>query len=327
MRIERVGIMRDIFEEISDLGIVPVIAIESPESAEPLAEALIGGGLPCAEITFRTSAAEESIRLISKAYPEMLVGAGTVLSAEQADRAIDAGASFIVSPGLNPKVVSHCISKGVTVIPGTATPSDVEAAIELGLGAVKFFPAEAAGGIKMIKAMSAPYTQMRFLPTGGVTPENLMDYLSFDKVIACGGSWMATKDLISSSSFDKIKALTREAVAKSLGFKVKHVGINFDEAESAGKAADVLAALFGFEKKVGNTSIFSGGSFELMKQKGAGMHGHIAVETNSVKRAMAFLKRQGATFNESTIKTAKGKPTFVYLNDEIGGFAIHLLQK
>jgi 2-dehydro-3-deoxyphosphogluconate aldolase/(4S)-4-hydroxy-2-oxoglutarate aldolase len=319
--------MSGIFEEIGDLGIVPVIAIESAESALPLAQALINGGLPCAEITFRTSAALESIRAISSRFPEMLLGAGTVLSAEQADKAVEAGARFIVSPGLNAKVVSHCVSKGIPVIPGVATPSDVEAAIELGLSIVKFFPAEAAGGARMIKAMAAPYTQMRFLPTGGVTPENLLEYLSFDKVLACGGSWMATKELISAGAFGRIESLAREAVAKTLGFRLRHVGLNFSQEEGAGEAADRLQALFGMERKDGASSIFAGDGLELMKSKGLGLHGHVAIETNSVKRAMAFLRRNGASFNESTLRVSKGKPEFVYLDEEIGGFAIHLIQK
>ncbi|MDR1643325.1 MAG: bifunctional 4-hydroxy-2-oxoglutarate aldolase/2-dehydro-3-deoxy-phosphogluconate aldolase [Clostridiales bacterium] len=320
--------MSSIFEEISDLGIVPVIAIDSADSAVPLAKAIIDGGLPCAEITFRTAAAEESIKRISEAYPEMLVGAGTVLTTEQADKAVAAGAKFIVSPGINPKVVSHCLSKGVPIIPGISTPSEAEQALELGLSIVKFFPAEAAGGLKMIKALAAPYTGLKFVPTGGVTPDNLLDYLAYDKVLACGGSWMATKDLISKGDFAKIEQLTRQAVVLSLGFSLKHVGLNFDSEETASQAGDEFKKLFGFDKKVGNSSIFASEGFELMKKNGRGLHGHIAIQTNSVKRAMAYLKRQGATFNESTlVLLPNGKPEFVYLNEEIGGFALHLKQK
>ena len=175
----------DMLKQISDIGIVPVIKITDVNKAVPLAKALIDGGLPIAEITFRTDAAEESIRIMHKDYPDMIIGAGTVLTAEQADRAINAGATFIVSPGLNPEVVKHCTAKGYPIVPGCATPSEIEMAMSLGLDTVKFFPAEAAGGIAMIKAMSAPYGKIKFMPTGGIGKDNLNDYLSFGKVFAC----------------------------------------------------------------------------------------------------------------------------------------------
>ena len=180
--------MNKVLEEISKIGIVPVIALDRAEDAEPLAKALCDGGLPCAEVTFRTAAAEESIRIMSDRFPDMLVGAGTVLTTEQVDRAVNAGAKFIVSPGLNPKVVKYCVDKNIPITPGTSNPSDVEAAIELGLDVVKFFPAEAAGGLNMIKSMAAPYTNMKFMPTGGINAKNLTSYLDFNRIIACGGS-------------------------------------------------------------------------------------------------------------------------------------------
>ena len=204
--------MNEVLEKISKIGIVPVVVLDDAKDAKPLAEALVKGGLPCAEVTFRTAAAEESIRIMASEFPEMLVGAGTVLTTEQVDRAVNAGAKFIVSPGLNPKIVKYCIEKGVPVTPGTANPSDVEQAIELGLEVVKFFPAEAAGGLNMIKSMAAPYTQMKFMPTGGVNAKNLESYLSCDKIIACGGSWMVKGDLVKAGKFDEIREMTEEAV-------------------------------------------------------------------------------------------------------------------
>ena len=180
--------MNEVLEKIQKIGIVPVDVLDDPKDAAPLAKALCEGGLPCAEVTFRTAAAEESIKIMTSQFPDMLVGAGTVLTAEQADRAAAAGARFIVSPGLNPTVVKHCMEKGLPVVPGTATPSDVDTAISLGLDTVKFFPAEQAGGIAMIKAMAAPYTQMKFMPTGGINAKILNSYLAFDKVLACGAS-------------------------------------------------------------------------------------------------------------------------------------------
>lgn len=197
---------------ISELGVVPVVVIHDVKDAVPLADALVAGGLPCAEVTFRTEAAERSIRLMGEKYPDMLVGAGTVLTIDQVDRAVSAGARFIVSPGFDPEIVDHCLEKDIPVFPGCITPSEVAQAVKRGLKIVKFFPAEQAGGLQMIKAMAAPYTTMRFMPTGGIGVKNLKTYLECDKVAACGGSWMVKRDLIEAGEFDKICELTREAV-------------------------------------------------------------------------------------------------------------------
>lgn len=204
--------MTDLIKKISDTGIIPVVKIDRAADALPLANALKNGGLCCAEITFRTDAAEEAIRIIHENFPDFLLGAGTVLTTVQADRAMAAGASFIVSPGFNPVVVKHCLDNNYPIIPGVCTPTEVEAAMSLGLNTLKFFPAEAAGGVKMIKAMSAPYTQIRFMPTGGIGVNNLADYLNCKAVFACGGSWMVPGDKINDGKFDEIEALTKEAV-------------------------------------------------------------------------------------------------------------------
>ncbi len=204
--------MENLIKKISEVGVVPVVKLDSADDALPLAAALKEGGLACAEVTFRTDAAEESIRRIATEYPEFLVAAGTVLTPAQADAAINAGASFIVSPGLNPEVVKHCQKKGYPIIPGVCTPTEVELALSLGLKYLKFFPAEAAGGVKMIKAMSAPYTSVRFMPTGGIGVGNLADYLNCKAVYACGGSWMVPADKIAEGKFDEISKLTKEAV-------------------------------------------------------------------------------------------------------------------
>ena len=201
------------FEKLEKFGVIPVIALDDPDDALPLAAALSDGGLSCAEVTFRTAAAEESIRRIAAAYPDMLVGAGTVLTTQQVDRAVAAGAKFIVSPGLNPNVVRHCLEKGVPAAPGCCTPSEIEQAIELGLSVVKFFPAEAMGGLKTIKALAAPYTGLRFMPTGGINASNLRSYLEYPRVLACGGSWMVSKELIRAHDFAQITELVRQATA------------------------------------------------------------------------------------------------------------------
>ena len=201
------------FEKLEKFGVIPVIALDDPDDALPLAAALTDGGLSCAEVTFRTAAAEESIRRIAAAYPDMLVGAVTVLTTQQVDRAVAAGAKFIVSPGLNPNVVRHCLEKGVPAAPGCCTPSEIEQAIELGLSVVKFFPAEAMGGLKTIKALAAPYTGLRFMPTGGINASNLRSYLEYPRVLACGGSWMVSKELIRAHDFAQITELVRQATA------------------------------------------------------------------------------------------------------------------
>ena len=204
--------MKTIAEQFYEYGLVPVVVLEEAKDALPLAKALVEGGLPCAEVTFRTEAAEESIRLMSEKYPEMLVGAGTVLTTKQVDRAAAAGAKFIVSPGFDPEIVDYCLEKKIPVFPGCITPSEVAQAVKHGLEVVKFFPAEQAGGVAMIKAMAAPYTMVKFMPTGGISAKNLKDYLSFGKILCCGGSWMVKGDMIRNGEFDKIREMTKEAV-------------------------------------------------------------------------------------------------------------------
>lgn len=204
--------MNEVLAKIQEISIVPVVVLNDAKDAAPLAKALCEGGLPCAEVTFRTDAAEESIRIMSEQFPDMLVGAGTVLTTEQVDRAVAAGAKFIVSPGLNPRIVKYCVEKGILITPGCCNPSDVEQALENGLKVVKFFPAEPAGGLKMIKAMAGPYVGVKFMPTGGINQNNVRDYLAYDRIIACGGSWMVKGDLIDAGDFEKIKELTKEAV-------------------------------------------------------------------------------------------------------------------
>lgn len=202
-----------ITERIAALGIVPVVSIQKPEHAIPLAEALLAGGLPCAEITFRTAAAAESIKLIRQHVPDLLVGAGTVLSTEQADIALSNGAEFIVAPGTNPAVVAHCVKRGVPIYPGVCTPSEIEMALSHGAEVLKFFPAEPAGGVNFLKAVCAPYHHVRFMPTGGIDLNNLGNYLALKQVVACGGSWMVKPELIKAGAFDQIEQLAREAVA------------------------------------------------------------------------------------------------------------------
>ncbi|MBQ7864091.1 MAG: bifunctional 4-hydroxy-2-oxoglutarate aldolase/2-dehydro-3-deoxy-phosphogluconate aldolase [Lachnospiraceae bacterium] len=319
--------MNPILEQFQKLGIIPVVVIDDAKDAVPLAKALCEGGLPVAEVTFRTDAAEEAIRLMSEAYPEMLVGAGTVLTTEQVDRAVAAGSKFIVSPGLNPKVVKYCQEKNVPITPGTARPTDIEMALELGLDVVKFFPAEQNGGLAMIKAMAAPYTKVKFMPTGGINAKNLKSYLDFDKIIACGGSWMVPKDLVAAGDFEAIKNLTREAVNTMLGFELRHIGINANSEDEADGVAGSFEKLFGFTKKVGGSSVFAGTAIEVMKAPYLGANGHIAIGTNYIERAVYHMELQGFEFDPETAKYKNGKLVAIYLKGELGGFAVHLVQK
>ena len=204
--------MKTIAKQFHEYGVVPVVVLEDAEDALPLAQALTEGGLPCAEVTFRTEAAEESIRRMREKYPDMLVGAGTVLTTEQVDRAVKAGAKFIVSPGFDPEIVDYCLGKEIPVFPGCTTPSELAQAVKRGMKVVKFFPAEQAGGVAMIKAMAAPYNTVKFMPTGGISAKNLKEYLEYDKILCCGGSWMVKGDMIRNGEFGKIKELTEEAV-------------------------------------------------------------------------------------------------------------------
>ncbi|MDR3332519.1 MAG: bifunctional 4-hydroxy-2-oxoglutarate aldolase/2-dehydro-3-deoxy-phosphogluconate aldolase [Synergistaceae bacterium] len=320
--------MNEILRQIGEIGIVPVIAISDVEKAVPLARSLAEGGIPCAEVTFRTAEGEESIRRIAKECPDVLLGAGTVLSTEQVDRAISAGARFIVSPGLNSKVVAHCADKGITITPGCSNPSDVDKAIEMGLDIVKFFPAEQAGGLDYIKAIAAPYKSVKFMPTGGINAGNLAKYLMYEKILACGGSWMVKADLINASRFDEITHLCEEAMNIAMGFEFKHMGFNAANANEAKNAAQMFETLFHIPVKAGNSSIFATNDIEIMKSPGYGKKGHICFSTNSIERAVAYFERRGIKFDKDSARfDTKGKYISVFFAEEICGFAVHLAGK
>jgi 2-dehydro-3-deoxyphosphogluconate aldolase/(4S)-4-hydroxy-2-oxoglutarate aldolase len=319
--------MNETLEKIGELGIIPVVKIEKAEDALPLGRALIDGDLPIAEITFRTSAAEESIKTLTRELPELLVGAGTVLTIKQARRAVSAGAQFIVSPGFNPKVVDYCLENSIPVTPGINNPTQIEMALERGIEVVKFFPAEASGGLPLLKSMSAPYTGIKFIPTGGIDPDNLNSYLSNKKVHACGGSWMVKVDLISSGNFAEITRLTKEAVSTMLGFEFAHLGINEENKDKALNSANLLSHLFYFSVKEGATSVFADPDFEITKNQYLGKHGHIAIATNDIYRTINYLKMKGVSVLPETAKEKDGKLKAIYLDQEVSGFAIHLLQK
>lgn len=319
----------NLIEKLYGIGIIPVVKITDPTSALPIAKALIEGHMPCVEVTYRSEYAGEAIKAISETYKgKILVGAGTVLNKEQVDDAIKNGAQFIVSPGFNPNIVKYCIEKNVPILPGCTTASQVEAAIELGLDVVKFFPAEASGGIKMIKALAGPFGNIRFMPTGGITDKNICDYLAFDKIVACGGSYMVTADIVKEKRFDEIVEICKRSIKTMLGLEIAHVGINPTKEESADNITKSLGSLMCTEPKVGNSSIFVGKDFEVMKEPYLGTNGHIAIAVNDIKRAISFFKANGYEFLEDTKKVNdKGQLMAIYFKGEIGGFAYHLVQK
>lgn len=317
----------EMIEQLSLAGLVPVIKVEEAADAAPLCKALSDGGLPVAEITFRSDAAEEAIRRVHAELPEVILGAGTVLTKEQADRAIAAGAAYIVSPGINAEIVRHCQERGVPIVPGCANPSDIEIALSLGLKTVKFFPAEALGGLKLIKAMAAPYGNVTFLPTGGINEQNLNEYLAFPKIVACGGSWMVPADAVAAKDWKRIETLTRSAVTAMLGLELKHVGVNSGSPEQCAKDAGTLVRLLGWSLDDHKNASFVGDAFEVMKIPFRGTNGHIAIACNSIRRARWHLERRGFRFDDDSVILRDGKLRAIYLKEEIAGFAFHLLQK
>ena len=298
-------------EKLRRLGIVPVVRIEDSKDAVSLANALSDGGLPIVEITFRSDAAIKSIEYISKECPDVLVGAGTVISLSQLDMAIDAGASFVVTPGFNETVVKACIDKGIPIFPGCTNPNDIESAMSLGINIVKFFPAEHAGGIQAIKALSAPYSNINFLPTGGINIKNLNDYLSFSRVIACGGSWMVDTSLISSGNFAEITRLTIQAVRTMLGLHLSDINVYYKNDEDVEKTAKTLESLFLFEYKA--ERIFH---ILLNSSEKAGC---FDIGTGCLKRAEYHLRRQN-------IPILEVKNNMIILDIDLNGFSVRLVK-
>ena len=292
--------MNPIVEKVYQIGIIPVIAFNSVDEALPLCKALADGGLPAAEVTFRTACAEDCIRKIHEEMPEMLLGAGTVLTTEQADRAMAAGASFIVAPGFDPEVCKHVIDKGGIMMPGTCSAGEMQQAMNMGCEALKFFPAEANGGVGMLKNIGAALKSAR---------------------------WMCKSDVIKAHDWAKITAQSKEAVDTMLGLKLMHIGINTENEEEAMKMANLIGSLLNMKVAPGNSSIFVGNKeFEIMKKPGRGTNGHIAIGCNNVDRAIYHLSQRGVKFDLDSKNVKNGKTIACYFADEIGGFAFHLVQ-
>jgi 2-dehydro-3-deoxyphosphogluconate aldolase/(4S)-4-hydroxy-2-oxoglutarate aldolase len=279
------------------------------------------------EITMRTDAGLESIRRVARGRPDMLVGAGTVLTLEQGKACVDAGARFIVSPGFDRTLAEWCLKNGTVITPGCVTPSEITGALSLGIGVVKFFPANVYGGLAAMKALAAPFGHIKFIPTGGVGPENLDVFSSAPFVHAVGGSWLCSKADVSAGNWERIERLSAEAARLLMGFEVRHLGVNCENDAEAGSVAYRFAALFGFDCRPGSSSIFAGDRIEVMRGRSLGTMGHIAVAVNQIARAAAYLEKRGVSVDWNTAKYRDGRCTAVYLREEAGGFAIRLLQK
>lgn len=317
----------EILDRLARAGLVPVVVLDDAKDAVPTANALLAGGVDVMEITFRTAAAADSIRAVAENCPDMLVGAGTVITLEQCKKAVECGAKFIVAPGYNDEVVAWCVENGIAVTPGCVTPTEIMAAMSHGLKVIKFFPANVYGGLNAMKALSGPFGGIKFIPTGGVNGNNVGEYISAPFIHAVGGSWVCAKADIAAGNFDKITALCKQARASIMGFEVAHIGINCQNAEDSMAVCEQLNKAFDFETKTGNSSNFSTSAIEVMKSMYLGKNGHIAVRTNSITVAVAELEKRGFVVDPETAKFKGDRMTAVYLKDEFGGFAVHLLQK
>ena len=316
-----------ILERLYQSAVVPVVVLDDAENAAPTARALLAGSVDVMEITFRTAAAAASIEAVARECPDIVVGAGTVVTLEQCKQAVDCGAQFIVSPGYSEEVVAWCVKNGVAVLPGCVTPGEIMAAMTHGLRVVKFFPANVYGGLQGMKALSAPFGGIKFVPTGGVNAANLSEYISAPFIHAVGGSWLCAKADIAAHNFEKITQLCSEARRIALGFELAHLGINTVGAEESLAVCRELDTAFGLGIKEGRSSNFAGTGIEVMKGPYLGTSGHIAIKTNSIARASAALAKAGFFLDKSTAKYRGDQIAAVYLQQEFGGFAVHLLQK
>ena len=317
----------DVLKQIGNCGVVPVVVLERAEDAIPTANALLAGGVDVMEITLRTAAGINSIREVADKCLGMCVGAGTVLTLEQCKQAVDAGAKFIVSPGFNREIVEWCISNNVVVTPGCVTPTEITEALSLGLNVLKFFPSNVYGGIQAMKALFGPFGNVKFIPTGGVSEKNLAEYVSEPFIHAVGGSWFCSSADITSGNFAKITSLAADATKTALGFEFGHLGINCKDENESMEVCQLFDTMFNTGIKEGASSNFASSSIEVMKSPFLGENGHIAIKTANISRAIAALAKQGYEVDMDTAKYKGDNMIAVYLKQNIGKFAIHLLQK
>lgn len=319
----------NVLDRIGNAGLVPVVVIDNAEDAAPAARALLDAGLDIMEITMRTSAGIQAIKNVRALEPDMLVGAGTILTLEKCKEAIEAGAQFIVSPGINPVIVEWCVTNNKIITPGCVTPSEIEKALSFGLNTLKFFPADVYGGVSAMTALQGPYKSVgvKFIPTGGVNDDNLTEFADKPFIHAIGGGWLCKTADITNHNFAAITENVKKTIDILIGFEIAHVGINQDTAEEALNVCKQFNKAFNFPIKEGSSSNFASTSIEVLKSKYLGTQGHLAVKTNNIQRAIHYLKQRGFEINMETAKYKGETMIAVYLRDEIGGFAVHLLQK
>ena len=316
----------DVLKRLAQSGVVPVVVLEDAKDAVPTAKAMLAGGIDVMEITFRTAAAADSIKAVAQECPDMVVGAGTVINLEQCKLAVECGAKFIVSPGYDEETVAWCCDNGIPVTPGCVTPTEIMMALKHGLKVLKFFPANVYGGLSAIKSLAGPFGGVKFIPTGGVNAQNLAEFISSPYIHAVGGSWICPKADIAAGNFDKITALCKEARKTLLGFEVAHIGINTPDADAEMDVCKAFNDAFDFNVKQGNSSNFASTGVEVMKSMFKGANGHIAIRTNKMIPAIAEMERRGYELDMDSVKD-KNNIKAVYFKNEIGGFAVHLLQK
>ena len=316
----------DVLKRLAQSGVVPVVVLEDAKDAVPTAKAMLAGGIDVMEITFRTAAAADSLQAVAQECPDMVVGAGTVINLEQCKLAVECGAKFIVSPGYDEETVAWCCDNGIPVTPGCVTPTEIMMALKHGLKVLKFFPANVYGGLSAIKSLAGPFGGVKFIPTGGVNAQNLAEFISSPYIHAVGGSWICPKADIAAGNFDKITALCKEARKTLLGFEVAHIGINTPDADAAMDVCKAFNDAFDFNVKQGNSSNFASTGVEVMKTMFKGANGHIAIRTNKMIPAIAEMERRGYELDMDSVKD-KNNIKAVYFKNEIGGFAVHLLQK
>ena len=316
----------DVLKRLAQSGVVPVVVLEDAKDAVPTAKAMLAGGIDVMEITFRTAAAADSIKAVAQECPDMVVGAGTVINLEQCKLAVECGAKFIVSPGYDEETVAWCCDNGIPVTPGCVTPTEIMMALKHGLKVLKFFPANVYGGLSAIKSLAGPFGGVKFIPTGGVNAQNLAEFISSPYIHAVGGSWICPKADIAAGNFDKITALCKEARKSLLGFEVAHIGINTPDADAAMDVCKAFNDAFDFNVKQGNSSNFASTGVEVMKTMFKGANGHIAIRTNKMIPAIAEMERRGYELDMDSVKD-RDNIKAVYFKNEIGGFAVHLLQK
>lgn len=315
------------YREIADIGIVPVVTFDKKEQVIPTAKALHTAGIRSIEITLRTEIGLDAIKQIKQNFPDFLVGAGTVLTSKQVDEAIKSGADFLVSPGIDEQVVKYAQDKDVLFIPGAATPMEIQCALKLNLEMIKVFPSEQLGGIQYLKSLFGPYPELKVFSTGGISENNISDYIGLPNVMCCGGSWMVAREMLYLEDYDKIEEMTRRAISRIMSFRLKHVGLNCDTAEEAKNIAAEYETAFGFKYNENPSSIFCDEFIEVLKSPYLGKKGHIAIGTKCLEKAIIYLERKGFSFNtNSAVYRKDGSLQAIYLDNDIGGFAVHLVK-